>query len=109
MIPDEEVESALRLLAVTCEPLAKAVGRKVGFEESAAIKKAEAFVATAGTGLTVAEREAQAKCSESYREAMRTYVKACEEEQLLKAKRAHAEMVIKAWQTYKSSERAGVL
>jgi hypothetical protein len=108
MISDDQLSAALTYLAESAEPLGRAVGKKVGFEEKAHIEREQAFLnaGEAAPESTMREREARAKTSEPYKAALREYVAACQEEATIRAKRVHAEALVECWRSFNASKRA---
>lgn len=106
-LPDEkQVERALRYLEESEEAHARAMARKERMESELKISRDVAFLEADGT---VAERQAHAGVSATYRAAVEAMESAYVEAEILKSKRQRAILTLEIWRSLNASRRAGVV
>lgn len=97
------VEKALEFLTDSAQQLAEARGRRMWLEHRLKIVRAEVLLANEGS---VAEREARAYVSDTYRSATDEMQEAVVTEEKLRALRVAAEALVEVWRSLESSRRA---
>ena len=105
-LSDGRFESALIYLSSTDEEHAELSGEVKRLEELIKQAKSHAFLLSSGT---VAEREAQAIDSPSYKNAVDEWVGAYKEFKTLENKRMHEIRITEIWQTLSANRRKGSL
>ncbi len=100
---DASMEKALLLLAETSEEYGALCGQVVWHEERLSIVRAQGFLEAEGT---VAEREARAKSTHDYYEALEEYRDSVRERETLRARRAAASAGVEIWRSLQATKRA---
>ena len=103
-LDENRVEEALVLLSSTDEEHADLSGEVKRLEEGIKQAKAHAFLLAEGT---VAEREAKALASESYKKAVNDWIDAFKEFKVLDNKRIHEIRITEIYQTLSANRRKG--
>lgn len=106
MISQDRLQKALTYIAETDEQHAAAKASMKGLEKQEKTIKGQAFLDTAGQG-TVAEREAKAYTSESYKQWSISYEDAVCDYEILNNKRNREFMIIEVWRSLNSSRNKG--
>ena len=101
---DDRVEKALIYLASTDEEHGFLGAKVKEAEESIKQAKAHAFLIAEGT---VAEREAKAKASFKYNQAVLDHIQAFKDFKLIDNQRNHEIRIIDIWRTLSSNRRQG--
>jgi F0F1-type ATP synthase delta subunit len=101
---DSRVEKALMYLSQTDEQHAELSGEVKRLEELIKQTKSHAFLLSSGT---VAEREAQAIDSPSYKNAVDEWVSAYKDFKTIENKRIHEVRITEIWQTLSANRRKG--
>jgi hypothetical protein len=101
---DGRVEKALMYLSQTDEEHAFLSGEVKRLEELIKQAKSHAFLLSSGT---VAEREAQAIDSPSYKNAVDEWVDAYKKFKIIENKRIHEVRITEIWQTLSANRRKG--
>ena len=104
MISDERMTKALTFLAETDEEAAVQFADMERAEEKAKQILAAMFLTMEGT---IPTKEAKAKSSREYQDAMTEYFDAVETYRHTANKRTTEELVVRAWQTVSSNRRQG--
>ena len=104
MIADTEVEAALKYMAKTDEPCAKAKARVKALEYRLKTEKAVQFLNATGT---MAEKESSALASSEYNAMVDEYETAVYEFETMAAKRERAILTIDVWRSEQANRRAG--
>jgi len=99
-----DISSALKYLAETDEPYAKAKGYEVGLKYKVKVAKSLAYLKTTGK---VAQREAESLTSEEYATAIENHENAIIDCETYRAKRKRAELTIEVWRTENANRRTG--
>lgn len=102
---ERSVEKALEYLAETEADFAKAVGLKAVIDDMQKIALSREFLAAEGK--SVADRDAAARVTPLYAEAVSKTQDAYEHEALMRAKRLRYEATIEVWRTQEASRRRG--
>ena len=101
---DSRVEKALIYLSSTDEEHAMLSGEVKHLEEGIKQAKSHAFLLSDGT---VAEREAKALDSVSYKEAVNRWISAYQKFKIIENKRLHEIRITEIWQTLSANRRKG--
>lgn len=104
-ITDRSVEQALEFLAQTEEEFANAVGLKAVIDDMQKIVLSREF--TVAEGKSIADRDAAARATPAYAEAVAKTQDAYTNESLLRAKRLRYEATIEVWRSLEASRRRG--
>lgn len=104
MISDERLQKSLKYLAETDEPCAKAKSLLVGLDHQLKTIKAVSFTTASGT---MAEKEAKAYASQSYREHVAKIEQATYDYEILRNKRLTEELVVECWRSINANRRKG--
>lgn len=99
---ENEVGRALRYLAESDQSIAEAKAKLKADEIRLKITEAQEFLAAEGS---VAERQAMAKSSDNYMNAVDEYENALADYEILNAKRERAHTLIDVWRTIEASRR----
>ena len=105
-LDETRVEKALITLSDTDEEHAQLSGEVKRCEEAIKQAKAHAFLLSSGT---VAERDAQAVDSPSYKNAVDEWVENYKKFKILDNKRQHEIRITEIWQTLSANRRKGSL
>lgn len=104
-LSENSVEQALDFLAQTEQEFANAVGLKAVIDDMQKIALSREF--TKAEGKSVADRDAAARATPAYAEAVTKTQDAYTNEALLRAKRLRYEATIEVWRTQEASRRRG--
>jgi hypothetical protein len=104
MISDERLQKALKYLAETDEPCAKAKSLLVGLEHQLKTVKSMSFTNVMGT---MAEKDAQAYSSQSYKDHVAKIEQATYDFEMLRNKRLTEELIIECWRSLNANRRKG--
>ena len=104
-LTENSVEQALDFLARTEQEFANAVGLKAVIDDMQKIALSREFLTAEGK--SVADRDAAARVTPSYGEAVKKTQDAYEHEALMRAKRLRYEATIEVWRTQEASRRRG--
>lgn len=103
-LSDENIERAVMFLANSAKEYAEARGMRVWLEHKLKTEKSAAFLSVSEGAM--AEREARAYVSDSYRNATDALKDAIVVEEKLRALRAAAEAKIEVWRSTQANMRA---
>jgi len=106
MIPDEEIDKAVNYLRDSAQGAAHAKAERVYME--AFVKTVLAQEISKDGSKTATERETMARQSQPYLDTLHALREAVEADEKHKFLREAADAKIRAWQTWKASERAGI-
>jgi hypothetical protein len=103
-ISDDRLQKALRYLAETDEPAAKAKALVKALEQRRKTVKAYQFIQATGT---MAEKEAAAYASAEYEEITEAIENAVADSELYANKRMTESLIVEIWRTVQANRRNG--
>ena len=106
-VTQTRMEKALYYLATTDEDLAGAKAERVKADRM--LKTVLALSKRASNASTVADRETEALCSDTYQNAIEEEFKAIAAHELLMAKRSTEQTIIDVWRSLNASQRKSVI
>ena len=109
MITEQRLTQALKYLAETDEPAAKAKAYMLGLEGQEKTVLATQFLGTWLEGKKVAEKDAAARTSVPYFEWMDQYKESVYDFEILRNKRSTEALIVEVWRSLNSNRRAGVV
>ena len=101
---EQDISRALHYLAETDQNFARMTARVKALEYQVKTIKALEYLSATGT---VAEREATAESSKSYRAWIEDYENAVADRETMYAKRKRAELTIDVWRSLNANRRQG--
>lgn len=104
MITEQRLTQALRYLAETDEPAAKARALMEGLSEQRKTVRAIGFLESSGTR---DERESSAYVSSDYRDHVKRYEDAVYEYEAIRNKRMTEALIVEVWRSEQANRRAG--
>ncbi len=107
MISMDECDEAFHFLNDTISEFADAKARLYGLEKSEKIILSEELIDSARK--TLGMKEAEARTSNAYRKWRQTYVEAVRDFEIIRAKRIHADMIWRRWQSEFSAQKQGIV
>ena len=106
IVSEERLTKALKYLAETDEPAARAKAYMIGIENQEKTILAVGFLAATGT---VAERESNARTSAEFLQWQKTHEQAVYDFEIMRNKRNTETMIVEVWRSLNSNRRAGVV
>jgi hypothetical protein len=106
LISEDRLTQALKYLAITDEPCAKAKALLTGLEEQSKTVFAIAYLNAAGT---VEERKSRAYVSETYKEHLKKIEDATYDFELMRNKRNTESTIVECWRSMNANRRVGNL
>jgi len=109
MISDDDIERCVDYLRDSAIPAAKAKAEVEYLSSYLSVVKAEEMAAALLKGeTTISAQDRDARIADRYKETLRAYQTAVEEDSKYRFLREAAETKVRAWQTLKASARSGI-
>lgn len=100
-------DKALHYLMSTDDPAAQARAKMLGLEKQEKTIFGMELLKLKGHDGTVGEKEARARCSESYRAWLEDYENAVADYEIFRNRRKTAELIVECWRSENANRRQG--